>query len=89
MRRKRLNKRANFAGEWAIRRVMRHKRFRRHAFQSRTTRDEAAKTRQLPSVCRNAPEVCRKTPRDPAVSRACTLSPSIDADFPFDPIQAS
>jgi hypothetical protein len=68
---------------------MRHKRFRRHAFLSGTTRDEAAKRRQLPSVCRNAPEVCRKTLRDTAVSRPCTLSPSIDADFLLDPVRAS
>jgi hypothetical protein len=89
MCRKRLNRRANFTATGAIRRVMRHKRFRRHAFQSRTTRDEAAKRRQLPSVRRNAPEVCRKTRQAAAVSRPCALSRSTDADFLARPIRAS
>jgi hypothetical protein len=89
MRRKQLNRRANFAGERAIRHVMRHKRFRRHTFLSRTARDEAAKRRQLPSVCRNAPEVCRKTPQAAAVSRPCASSPSTGTDILLDPIRAS
>jgi hypothetical protein len=89
MRRKGLNRRPNFPVTRAVRRVMRHKRFHPHAFLSRTTRDEVAKRRQLPSVCRNAPEVCRKTQQGVAVSRPCTLNPSIDADFLVRPIPAS
>jgi hypothetical protein len=89
MRGKRLNRRLNFTLTRAIRRVVRHKRFRRHAFLSRTMRDETAKRRQLPSVRRNAPEVCRKTPQGAAVSRPCTASPSADADFLARPLQAS
>jgi hypothetical protein len=89
MRRKGLKRRPNFTVTRAIRRVVRHKRFHRHAFLSTTTRDEAAKRRHLPSVRRNAPEVCRKTRQGAAVSRPCTLSPSIDADFLVRPIRAS
>jgi hypothetical protein len=89
MRRKRLNSHRNFTVTRAIRRVMRHKRFHLHAFLSRTTRDEAAKRSQLPSVCRNAPEVCRKTARGAVVRRPCTSSPSTDADFLGYPIRAS
>jgi hypothetical protein len=68
---------------------MRHKRFHQHAFLSRTTRNEVAKRSQLPSVCRNAPEVCRKTRQGAAANRACTLSPSTDADILRDPVRAS
>jgi hypothetical protein len=80
MRRKPLNWRPNLPVTPEFRASC-GKRFHQHAFPSRATRDEAAKARQLPSVCRNAPEVCRKTPQAAAVSRPCALSPSIDADF--------
>jgi hypothetical protein len=75
MRLKRLNRHINFTVLHAIRRVRLHKRFHRHAFQSRTTRDQATKRRQLPSVCRNVPEVCRKTLRCAAVGRGMHLKP--------------
>jgi hypothetical protein len=87
--RKRLNSHPNFPATRAILRVTRHKRFHRHTFLSRTTRDEAAKPRRLPSVRRNAPEVCRMTPQDSSVSPRCTSSPSTDADFIARPIRAS
>jgi hypothetical protein len=89
MRGKGLNRRADFTGAADNSRVIRLNRFRRHGFLSGTMAGEAAKRRRLPYVRRNAPEVCRKTPRCPAVSRACTLSPSTDADFPFAPVRAS
>jgi hypothetical protein len=89
MRRKRLNKRANFTVTRAIRRVLQHMRFRRHGFLSRPLRNEAAKRRQLPSVCRNAPEVCRKTRSDPRAVRPSTLNPSTGAYFLVYPIRSS
>jgi hypothetical protein len=89
MCRKRLNRHPNFTLTQAIRRVIQHKRFPRHGFQSRTTRAEAAKRRELPSVRRNAPEVCRKTPQAAAVNRPCTASPSADAGFLGYPIRTS
>jgi hypothetical protein len=46
MCRKGLNRRPDFAVTLAIRRVVRHKRFHRHAFLSKTTRDEALRRRQ-------------------------------------------
>jgi hypothetical protein len=75
MRRKRLNRRPNFTRRRAIHRVMRLKRFHRHAFLPRTTRREAAKSRRLPSIRRNVPEVCRKTPKAPGSRPGMGLKP--------------